>query len=111
MAQSLAQNTAGHGSPRPSSNPYAYQVGIFKRWDSPAPVMGGVEAHVHTLFSLSKNHPLKKLVEETKKGSSKWMKVDGPKNKDFQWQCGYAAFSVSQSNAEEVRPPQAVVSG
>ena len=43
---------------------YAYQAGIFKQWESPALVVGGVEDHVHALFSLSKNHALKKIVEE-----------------------------------------------
>src|SRR5204863_9785708 len=52
---------------------FAYQAGIFKQWESPALVIGGMEDHVHALFALSKNHPLKKLVEEVKKGSSKWM--------------------------------------
>lgn len=66
-------------------------------------MIGGVENHVHALFSLSKNHALKKIVEEVKKGSSKWMKHDGPKNAEFCWQAGYAAFSVSESNAENVR--------
>ena len=82
---------------------FAYQAGIFKEWDSPALVIGGVEDHVHALFALSKNHPLKKIVEEVKKGSSKWMKIDGPKNPDFHWQAGYAAFSVSHSNVGEVK--------
>jgi REP-associated tyrosine transposase len=81
---------------------FAYQVGIFKQWDSPALVIGGVEDHVHALFALSKNHTLKKIVEEVKKGSSKWMKTDGPKNLEFHWQAGYGAFSVSQSNRDEV---------
>ena len=78
----------------------AYQAGIFKQWESPALVIGGVEDHVHTLFALSKNHPLTKIVEEVKKGSSKWMKSDGPRLQNFSWQAGYAAFSVSQSSAE-----------
>jgi len=82
---------------------FAYQAGIFKEWDSPALVVGGVEDHVHVLFARSKNHSLKKLVEEVKKGSSKWMKIDGPKNGDFQWQAGYAGFSVSQSNLGDVK--------
>jgi REP element-mobilizing transposase RayT len=82
---------------------FAYQAGIFKEWDSPALVIGGVEDHVHALFALSKNHPLKKLVEEVKKGSSKWMKTNGPKNPEFHWQAGYGAFSVSQSNLDEVK--------
>ena len=55
---------------------FAYQAGIFKDWESPALVIGGVEDHVHALFSLSKNHALKKIVEEVKKGSSKWMKTN-----------------------------------
>ncbi|HEV3440031.1 MAG TPA: IS200/IS605 family transposase [Gemmata sp.] len=82
---------------------YAYQAGIFKEWASPALVIGGVEDHVHTLFSLSKNHALKKIVEEVKTGSSKWMKNEGPRVADFYWQGGYAAFSVSQSNVEAVK--------
>ena len=82
---------------------FAYQAGIFKEWDSPALVIGGVEDHVHALFALSKNHPLTKIIEEVKKGSSKWMKSDGTGNVEFYWQNGYAAFSVSQSNVDAVR--------
>lgn len=82
---------------------FAYQSGIFKKWESPAIVIGGVEDHVHALFSLSKNYALKKIVEEVKKGSSKWMKTsEGTGNKNFCWQAGYAAFSVSQSNVSKV---------
>jgi REP element-mobilizing transposase RayT len=82
---------------------FAYQAGIFKQWESPSLVIGGMEDHVHTLFALSKNYPLKKLVEEVKKGSSKWMKSDGPRVQQFSWQAGYAAFSVSQSSVETAR--------
>ena len=82
---------------------FAYQARIFKQWESPALVIGGVEDHVHALFSLSKNYALKKIAEEVKKGSSKWMKTDdGTGNKDFQWQVGYAGFSVSQSQVPDV---------
>lgn len=66
-------------------------------------MIGGIEDHVHALFSLSKNYAVKKVVEEVKKDSSKWMKSNGPRNKDFYWQNGYAAFSVSQSNMQDVR--------
>lgn len=82
---------------------FAYQAGIYRTWDSPAIVIGGVEDHVHALFSLSKNHALKKIVEEVKKGSSKWMKEFGPRDPDFYWQAGYGAFGVSQSNREAVK--------
>lgn len=81
---------------------HAYQAGIFKQWDSPAYTIGGIEDHVHALFSLSKNHALKTIVEEVKKGSSKWMKANGPQNCEFYWQGGYAAFSVSESRVPSV---------
>jgi putative transposase len=82
---------------------FAYQSGIFQHWDSPALAIGGVEDHVHALFMLSRNHALKKIVEEVKKGSSKWAKIEGPRNASFYWQSGYGAFSVSQSNTDEVK--------
>ncbi len=114
MSQSLAKNllhlvySTKHRKPwipeEVRNGLFAYQAGIFKAWESPALVIGGVEDHVHALFSLSKNQALKKIVEEVKKSSSKWMKTDeGTSNKDFGWQNGYAAFSVSQSNVPEVR--------
>lgn len=81
---------------------FAYKAGILKQWDSPALVIGGVADHVHVLFSLSRNHSLAKIVEEIKKGSSKWLKGRGPSYSDFEWQKGYGAFSVSVSNVEQV---------
>ena len=82
---------------------FAYQAGVFREWESPALIIGGVDDHVHAMFSLSKNHALKRIVEEVKKSSSKWMKTEGTKNPEFHWQNGYAAFSVSESNLLEVR--------
>lgn len=112
MSQSLVKNllhlvfSTKHRSlwipPAVRDGLYAYQAGIFKEWESPAIVIGGGEDHVHVLFALSKNHALIKIVEEVKKGSSKWMKTETG-NVDFYWQNGYAAFSVSQSNVEVVK--------
>ena len=82
---------------------FAYMAGILSEWESPALIVGGVEDHVHALFSLSKNHALKRVVEEVKKGSSKWLKKVGAEYHAFAWQAGYAGFSVSQSNVEAVR--------
>ncbi|MFO1003651.1 MAG: transposase [Planctomycetaceae bacterium] len=83
---------------------WAYQAGIFANLHSPALIIGGFDDHVHALFSLSKNHALKDVVEEVKKSSSKWMKTnDGTGNALFSWQAGYAGFSVSQSNIPVVK--------
>ena len=82
---------------------YSYQAGIFQKFESPSLIIGGVDDHVHALFTLSKNYALTKIVEEVKKASSKWMKSEGTGNQEFYWQGGYAAFSVSQSNADQVK--------
>ena len=113
MPQSLSKNLihliystkdrAPSISPEIRAGLFGYKAGILKEWKSPALIIGGVEDHVHVLFCLSKNHALAKVVEELKKGSSKWMKTQGPGFRDFYWQAGYGAFSVSQSNVEQVR--------
>jgi len=51
---------------------------------------------------LSKKIALMKLLEEIKSHSSKWMKTNDPILKDFSWQNGYGAFSVSPYNVEKV---------
>jgi putative transposase len=48
---------------------------------------------------MSKNVSLANIVEQLKKSSSKWMKVNTG-NKSFYWQTGYGAFSVSSSKIE-----------
>ncbi|NND99944.1 MAG: transposase [Pirellulaceae bacterium] len=83
---------------------WAYQAGIFQQWESPSLMIGGVDDHVHALFTLSKNHALKTIVEQVKKSSSAWIKSDdATRNQRFAWQGGYAAFSVSQSNVPQVQ--------
>lgn len=81
---------------------FAYIGGILRELDSPSICIGGVADHVHVLFQLSKNIALAKVIEEVKKGSSKWLKTQGPAFVDFHWQNGYGAFSVSQSGVPNV---------
>jgi REP element-mobilizing transposase RayT len=113
VSQSLAKNlihliySTKHRTPclTPAVRPglFAYKAGILKHWHSPALIIGGVADHVHLLFCLSKNHALAKVVEEVKKGSSKWLKTQGEEFLEFHRQAGYGAFSVSPSNVEAVK--------
>ncbi len=81
---------------------YAYIATTLKAYESLALKIGGTDDHIHILLALSKNYPLAKIAEEFKKSASKWLKTKGPEFKDFGWQNGYGAFSVSQSHAAEV---------
>jgi putative transposase len=79
---------------------FAYLAGILPNHDCPAVKISGVADHVHVLFVLARTVTLSKVVEEVKKGSSKWLKTQGLPA--FAWQAGYAAFSVSASQVEAV---------
>ena len=59
--------------------------------------------HVHLLLSIPASLPLSKAVQLVKGGSSHWLKVTFPNMIDFAWQDGYAAFTVSQSQLDDVR--------
>jgi REP element-mobilizing transposase RayT len=82
---------------------HAYMAGILRAMQCPALVIGGMPDHVHTLFLLARTTSLSEVVEDLEKDSSKWIKTQGASFQGFHWQAGYGAFSISQSNVEEVR--------
>ena len=62
---------------------------------------GGMGDHVHVLFLLSRENTISYVVEEVKRNSSRWLKTLDNYYRNFAWQGGYAAFSVSQSVVEK----------
>jgi REP element-mobilizing transposase RayT len=82
---------------------HAYLAGIAQNLGCEPILISGAEDHVHVLCNLARTETVARLVEEMKKSSSKWLKTQAPGFRDFAWQSGYAAFSVSQSNVERVR--------
>ena len=82
---------------------HSYMAGVLQNIGCEPILIGGVEDHVHILCNLSRTVTIAGLVEEAKKSPSKWMKEQGPAYGYFYWQGGYGAFSVSQSNVEQVR--------
>lgn len=82
---------------------HSYIAGTLKKYDSPALLINSVPDHIHILFRLSKNYTIARIAEEIKKQSSKWMKLKTHGHKEFRWQNGYGAFSVSSSGLEFVK--------
>jgi REP element-mobilizing transposase RayT len=64
-------------------------------------IIGGVEDHVHLLIGLKATHCLADFMRDLKRASSNWIAENH--EKQFAWQDGYAAFTVSVSNCEVVR--------
>ena len=84
-------------------NLHAYMATVFHGCQSPSLLIGGTADHIHALFTLSRTRTLANLVEEVKTSSSKWMKTNGTAFRNFRWQSGYGAFSIGQSNVQQVK--------
>jgi putative transposase len=65
--------------------------------------LNGTEDHVHLLAKLRPDRALSDVLRDLKANASGWMHDLFPALKDFSWQRGYGAFTVSQSNIKEVR--------
>ena len=59
--------------------------------------------HLHGLFLLARTEALSGVVGHLKKSSNDWLRTRGPQFASFFWQAGFGAFSVSQSQVEDVR--------
>jgi REP element-mobilizing transposase RayT len=81
---------------------HPYLDAVLTDNNCPSLQVGGVADHLHMLFGLSRSLSIADVVEIVKVGSSKWIKTKGEDFGRFQWQTGYGAFSVSQSNADDV---------
>lgn len=79
---------------------WPYMAGIARNHGFEAIKIGGVEDHAHALLLLSAMVPLAKAIQTLKACSSKWLNENAIK--DFSWQEGYGAFSVSASQTEGV---------
>ncbi len=75
---------------------------ILNKLNGPAILINSMPDHIHILFKLNRTISVAKAVEEVKKGSSKWIKTQGPQYEKFAWQAGYGTFSVSESHAGKV---------
>jgi putative transposase len=80
-----------------------YIGGIRRELDCPSHRIGGTDDHIHIACSLSRTMTISKLVEEIKTASSKWIKTKGDQYGGFSWQNGYGAFSIGQSQLDDLK--------
>ncbi|WP_240963773.1 IS200/IS605 family transposase [Luteolibacter luteus] len=62
--------------------------------------IGGVEDHLHLAVGLSRTVSIAEFVKRIKQSSSVWMKDQSGVSPNFEWQAGYGAFSLGQSQLE-----------
>jgi putative transposase len=80
---------------------YEYIGGTIRGLGGVAESIGGVADHVHLLISLKTTHAPAEVVREFKKASSVWINENF--DTAFNWQEGYAIFSVSPTHTDAVR--------
>ena len=82
---------------------YDYIGGTLRRAGGISLELNGTEDHIHLLAKLRPDRSLSDVLRDLKANATGWMHDVFPSLKDFSWQRGYGAFTVSQSNVEEVR--------
>src|SRR5687767_14432314 len=76
---------------------FQYMIGIGDNLGVETVRLGGVEDHVHWLCRAPASLSLSEIVQKFKANSSKWVNDERIIAERFQWQEGYAAFTVSKS--------------
>ncbi len=76
-----------------------YLTGVAQAKKITLVAAGGTANHIHLLMHVPPSMPLAKAIQELKANSSRWLHERGVR---FDWQEGYGAFSVSQSQKQVV---------
>lgn len=82
------------------SDLFAYLGGIVRELQGTALIVNGTCDHVHMLIRIRPVQSIAEIARVVKTNSSRWIRKKG--HKEFGWQAGYGAFSVSESNVQAV---------
>ncbi len=80
---------------------WPYMGGIARENKMKALAIGGIEDHIHLLILIPAKLSIAKAIQLIKGGASVWVHDTFTNFKNFKWQEGYGAFSVSISHIED----------
>jgi len=81
---------------------YNYIGGTIRKQGGISLAINGVSDHVHVLVKLRQDKAVSDVLRDLKANASGWMHDVFPALRDFSWQRGYGAFTVSASQVEKV---------
>jgi REP-associated tyrosine transposase len=97
------KNRVKHIKPEIEQRVWEY-IGGIARVNKIIPLqVGGAEDHIHMLVKASPVLAPSKIAQLIKGGSSLWIHTEFPELRDFAWQNGYGAFTVSKSAVLDVQ--------
>ena len=82
---------------------FRYLGGAVNELGGQSLLVNGPSDHVHMLLVQPATLSLATLIGKIKSNSSGWVKDRWQDRRDFAWQTGYAGFSVSKSQVEQVK--------
>jgi putative transposase len=82
---------------------YDYMGGIVRLHGGIMLELNGMPDHVHLVAKLRPDEAVSVLLRDLKSSATGWMHKVFPDESDFGWQNGYAGFTVSQSQLQQVR--------
>ncbi len=83
-------------------NLYSYMGGIIRGEKGILISIGGTQDHIHIFMKIPPDVSVSHMLKCLKGNSSKWVNENKHSKIHFNWQIGYGAFTVSQSNIEAV---------
>jgi REP element-mobilizing transposase RayT len=89
-------------SPEIEQRIWKYLGGIARQNQMKALQIGGVDDHVHLVVGMPPTLTVSRALQLLKGGSSRWIHETFPALAGFEWQDGYAAFTVSKSQLPDV---------
>jgi REP element-mobilizing transposase RayT len=81
---------------------YQYISGIITHKDQKLMIINGVANHIHMLIGFKPDCNLSDLVRDIKSNSSKWINEQKKIKGKFEWQHGFGAFTIGQSQVQTV---------
>ena len=90
-------------APEWASELYAYIGGTLSDHKATLLSAGGIADHIHLLVKLHPSYAIADTLKLIKANSSRWINEKGMAKVRFEWQRGYGAFSVSQSQVAKVK--------
>ncbi|OLE53751.1 MAG: transposase [Acidobacteria bacterium 13_1_20CM_3_53_8] len=82
---------------------YDYMGGSVRRQGGIALAINGTAGQVHLLAKLRPDKSISDVLRDLKANASGWLHELFPTLRDFSWQNGYGAFTVSASQVERVK--------
>ncbi|MEP7339271.1 MAG: IS200/IS605 family transposase, partial [Acidobacteriota bacterium] len=96
------KNRVAYLKPEIEQRVWAYIGGVARKHKMTALQIGGFDDHIHALVMAPPMIAPSQIAQYLKGDSSKWIYETFPELRDFAWQEGYGAFTVSKSNLETV---------